>query len=641
MAYYGHVGGILYVDLSTGRIEKRRLDSRLAEKFIGGPGIGFRLLYDLLKPGVDPLSPENVMIFGAGPLLGLPLASASKCYMATKYAIPAAPDKAKYFVSASMSGGNAFALMMKKAGYDHIVITGQAPGPSYLKVTDKDVEICDAGDLWGKNIEETGKILRQRHRTARRNCGTAVIGRAGENLVRLAGIHVDDWHTAGRYAGAVMGSKNLKAIVTLGEGDIQMADKEGFLQLAETQRREIKCLPSYSVVAPAGTSKWGTIFRDTMIGAKACCDGIDACKSIHEIKEGQHKGELFGGIFFPEAREVITRLGVKDHWESYKLLGELNRLGLCELTVTRMMRFVTALYQRGIITKKDTGGLALEANLDTCLTLAEKVASREDIGAIMGEGWYTLARAFGVDPAADWENGAPIIKGVDLLVDNRVWPSLYQPASGFGPGVGLGPIVHAKTKHTHAATYWSHQEMSFAEVVKDFEKMGATETEKARVFTESRFNTGRLERFVDDAETVYNCLGICDTAVHWCYDATRDVPFLAQAYTLATGLPITPRELLRAGERVWNLERLLNAREGFDRWDDKIPDLYIQNTKIPLKAREGDRYLCDWFGQRLTKADMVRMLDDYYDERGWDIKTGLPTKGNLTELGLGEMMTVV
>ena len=476
----------------------------------------------------------------------------------------------------------------------------------------------------------------------RGNYGTAVIGRAGENLVRLALIHVDDWHTAGRFAGAVAGSKNLKAIITMGTKDIKIADRNRFIELAGKQRNEIRNLPNFSPIVPTGPTKWGKIFSDTMITAKGCSGGIDACKSIHEIKDGKYQGELFGGIFFPEAREVMGRLKLKDHNEAFKLLGEMNRYGLCELTTTRMMRFVTKLYERGIISKKDTGGLALDKwDLDTYLELAEKIVIREDIGAIMAEGWGALYQEFGVDASTDAEAGTPIIKGVDLLVDIRVWPSLYQPPPGFSPGVGLSSIVHAKTKHTHASTYWSNKEVSFADIKKDCKKMGVTKEENDRIFTEDSFNTGMLGKHVDDAETLYNCLGICDTMLHWAGDATRDVPFLADAYEAATGFKTTPRELLRGGERVWNLEKLLNVREGFTRQDDKIPELYLQNTKTPLKAREGDRYLTDWFGNRITQNEMVKILDDYYEERGWDIQTGVPTKQKLIELGLEEFSQII
>jgi len=240
----------------------------------------------------------------------------------------------------------------------------------------------------------------------------------------------------------------------------------------------------------------------------------------------------------------------------------------------------------------------------------------------------------GVDPSTDYETGCAITKGIDLLVDARTWPSLYKQGTGFSPCMGLGSVVHAKSKHTHSATYWSRDERSLSDVRRDAEKMGLNNEEIHRVFTEETFDTGRLEKYGGEAETTYDALGICDTSIHWQYDPTRDIPWLSEAYSAATGLDITPRELLRAGERIFNLERLFNVREGFTREDDRIPPIYLQNTETPLPAREGERYLTDWFGKRLTREDFESILDAYYDERGWDLKTGIPTKDKVAELGL-------
>ncbi|MFC1916572.1 aldehyde ferredoxin oxidoreductase N-terminal domain-containing protein [Chloroflexota bacterium] len=645
MEYYGHAGNILYVDLSTGRIRKEPLDIGLAKKFVGGQGIGIRLLHDVLKPNVDPLSPENVIVFGTGPLVGTTVPGSGKCYLSTKYAIPASRDR-KHFISTSMFGGNRFGSMMKNAGYDHVVITGRAEKPSYLKVTDEDVEICDASDIWGKDVYEAGRILRERHRGRTKNCGTWVIGRAGENLVRIALGFTDDWHNAGRFAAAVAGAKNLKAIVTLGAKGIKIANRKQFTEVVERKRQEILSLPNYQAKSPFGTGRTGKLLTETMVGIKGCSGGMCACKSIHEVKEGKYKGAWFGGCFPAFPSIVQTQLQLPSYFENYgeafKLIEVIDSYGLCLVTSINMMWFVTKLHERGVISKEDMGGLELKiGDLDYYLALIEKIVNKEDIGAVMAEGWYPLCEKVGVDASTDWEAGCAIIKGVDILVDARVWPSLSRRGTGFNPCMGLGSVVHAKTKHGHSHTYWSNEEVQFADVKRDCEKMGVTKEELDRIFTTDSFNTGRLEKYSEDAETTYNALGVCDTSVHWGYDPMRDIPWLSEAYSAATGFEITPRELLRGGERIWNLEKLLNVREGFTREDDKIPPLYIQNTEIPLKAREGDRYLVDWFGKRLTKDDMVKMLDDYYEERGWDIQKGISTRRKLIELGLGEFAGIV
>lgn len=638
MEYFGYSGKVLYVDLSSGSIRKEPLDIRDARKFIGGPGVGFKLLFDMLKPQTDPLSPENPLIFGTGPLVGTLAPGSSKCYLVTKYSMPSSKDGKKHFIASSTFGGNRFGPMMKNAGYDHVVITGRAERPSYLKVTEEDVEICDASGIWGKDVYEAGRTLRERHQGKTGNCGTWVNGPAGENLVRFALGWTDDWHNAGRFAGAVAGSKNLKAIVTLGEKGLKIADQKRFMELVEKKRQEIRSHPNYQPTTPFGTGRTGKILSETLTGFRGCSGGLCACKSIHEVKDEPHKGAWFGGTFAAMPSIIQMTLHIDDYRAAFELLGKMNSEGICLSTSMNMMALVTKLYERGLLSKKDMGGLELKpGDLDFYLALLEKIVRRQDIGAVMAEGWYPLCEKVGIDPSTDAETGCAITKGVDLLVDARIWPSLFKQGAGFSPCMGLGSVVNAKAKHSHSATYWSKEEVSLADIVSDTEKMGVTKEEIKRIFSEDSFDTGRLEKYGGEAETTYNALGICDTAVHWVNDPMRDIPWLSEAYSAATGLEITPRELLRTGERIFNLEKLLNVREGFSREDDRIPPVYLQNIVTPLPAREGDRYLTDWFGKRLTREAIEGMLDAYYEERGWDIKKGIPTRQKLVDLDLEEL----
>ena len=438
------------------------------------------------------------------------------------------------------------------------------------------------------------------------------------------------------------GAKNLKAIVTLGEKGIKIADGKRFMEVVKKKRQEISSQPNYQPTAPLGKGRTGTLLTELMVGIRGCSGGMCACKSIHEVKEGKYRGARFGGSFPSLPSMLQMQLQLNDYGEAFTLLGRMNSYGLCVSTTLNMMWFVTQQYERGVLTKEDMGGLELKiGDLDYYLALIEKIVHRQDIGAIMAEGWYPLCEKLGIDPSADYETGCAITKGIDLLVDARIWPSLFKQGTGFNPCMGLGSIVHAKAKHTHSATYWASNEISFADVRRDAEKMGLTKEELDRVFTQDYFDTGRLEKYGGEAETAYNLLGICDTSIHWANDPMRDMPWLSEAYSAATGFDITPRELLRAGERVFNLEKLLNVREGFSREDDRIPPVYLQNIETPLPAREGERYLTDWFGRRLTKEDLEGMLGNYYEERGWDIQRGMPTKSKLTELGLEQFAEIV
>ena len=388
------------------------------------------------------------------------------------------------------------------------------------------------------------------------------------------------------------------------------------------------------------------MFEDTVVEVKACTGCLGACRSTLEVKEGAFKGESFHGGDVSVPADFGRRLRLDDYGSMYKLVDLMNRYGLCMLTAFRMMYFVTRMYERSIITSADTGGLELRlGDIDTYISLIEKIVHKEDIGASMAEGWYVLCEKLGVDASTEFKDGCSITKGVDTLTDARFWPS------HFSPSMGLAIVTHSKGKHSHGATYWPagpdlqkdtywpDELQSLADVKRDTEKMGVSPAEMERIFAGDSFHSGRLTKYTQDAEYLYNALGLCDCVVHWECDPTRDVPWLCDLYSSLTGIDVSPREFLRAGERIFNLEKLLNEREGFTRKDDVVPSVWLQNTEVPIRLRSGDMYLRDWFGNRLKEKDMESMLDDYYEERGWDTEKGVPTRKKLLELGLSPDMS--
>ncbi len=637
----GYAGYVVYIDLTKEKIWRKKIETDLAYKFIGGPGIGLKILQEMLKPGIDPHSPDNVMVFGTGPLVGTTIPGGSKCYLVTKFASPANQEKTKYFISSSMFGSNRFGVMLKNAGYDHLVVKGKAKKPSYIKITDQDVEICDATDLWGKEIYEVGKILRTRHR-GNGPCGTWVIGKAGENMVRPSLGFTDDWHNAGRFAASVAGSKNLKAIATFGSKGISIANVKKYKALLEKKKKEILTHPKFDIYRPMPAGKQGEILNETLVGVRGCSGGMNcACKTIHALKSGNYKGTWFGGSFRTAAFRAQYRLKLDNYQDGFRLIEIMNKHGLCRITAMNMMWFLVNLTERGILTQHDTDGIKLKTgDIETYLTLVDKMINREGIGENMAEGWHSLCNRVGINAAEDWEAGYPITKGVDVIVDSRAWPSLAVPSTGFCPAMGLAAVFNAKTKHSHSHTYWPKEELSLDDIKADVERMGVNKEELEGIFTEDNFNSGKLEVYDGDAEFAYNALGICDTSFHHLYDPMRDMGWLSEMYGAVTGMKIEPRELLRAGERNWNLEKMLNIQEGFCREDDVIPYHYMENTKTPLQAVEGNRYLCDWTGKRLTEDDLNKMVMDYYDERGWNAETGFPKESKLSELGLNHLFDV-
>ena len=652
MDYKGYAGNILHVDLSTSGIRKEPLEASPAREAIGGPEAGARLLLTTLKPNIDPLSPENVLVFGTGPLIGTLFPGSGKCYLSTKYSMPASSDGNKCFISHSMFGGNSFGIMMKNAGYDHIVVTGRAKKPCYLKVTDEDVEICDACDIWGKDIYGAGRILRENIQGKNVSCGTWVIGQAGENLVRPSLGWADDWHNAGRSAGAVAGSKNLKAVVTLGSKGIKIANIKRFTKLVNESRQLIK---DEIAKDPLGMHPWSPelekLLEETKIGSRILCSGgyiqpfCHICRHVYEVKDGPHKGIKFGGSPAGFIQSFHEGFKLSDRYEAYKILHVMNGYGLDFITVGPMINLVTKLYKRGILSMENMGGLELDIdNPDYYITLCEKIVNRQDIGAYMADGWYRLCERLSIDPENDPETDCPISKGTNFIVDARLSPGFFREniekstirGTGLSPDMGLASLVHPKTRQTHnESTYFPQPLVQFDDVISDAQRrIGLTKKEMARVFTAANyFNTGRMAMYSERAQYTYDALGICDTP------CSPDL--LSEVYSAATGFEILPQELIRAAERASALEKLLNFREGFTRKDDIIPAVYLQNMQIPIKAGDGDRYLTDWFGNRLTREDIEEMIDNYYEEKGWDARNGLPTKKKLIELGLEEYVGIL
>lgn len=337
MEYYGYAGNILYVDLTTGEIRKEPLDLELAKRFVGGWGINFKLAYDLMKPGTDPFSPDNPIIIGVGPLVGTLAPGAAKVAATTKFALPATED-GRYYITTASSGSRRFGLMLKNAGYDHVVITGRAKAPVYLKIIDDDVEICDGGELWGKkDTYETTEELMDRYG----NCGVIAIGRAGENLIRFAMALTDKRSTLGRSGfGAVMGSKNLKAVVTQGSKGVKISDPPRFMKVVDSIYQRLMRLPyvkpqhdlgahstwrpiivpnvdpgiwsKYDWDARYGIENWYQVKKDV----KSCTSCWLACRVAVEIRDGEFAGVTSETGHYMWVAVVGQKLGLTDQREA-------------------------------------------------------------------------------------------------------------------------------------------------------------------------------------------------------------------------------------------------------------------------------------------------------------------------------------
>lgn len=621
----GYAGRILYVDLTSGKIEARPLDLDLARKYVGGWGLNARLAYDLVPPGVDPLSPENPIVLGAGLLSGTGAPGAPKAFLTTRD-----PDSGT--VSTGVGSGF-FGARLKWAGYDHVVITGRAPRPVYLKVLDDDVEIRDARPLWGKDIVETTDALFAEHGKA---CSVACIGQAGENRVKLSLVLIDKITTIGRTFGGALGAKNLKAIVVGGTKGLRVAHPERFGKIADALvergmkdplRESWASLGLFYIQsiwekaghirrAPGDTSHLFT--SDDYLKIKKCTVACPVCvagdKAILEIREGQ-----FAGTDLPISTTSMAASGMrwgfpsKEH--SVKYVSMCNRYGV-DIAWSQLLEACIQMFKDGALTGEDTGGVELGTDYETAMRLLEMVAHRRGFGDLLGQGWLGMIESLG--PRV--ERYAYHIKGARPDFDARV----SFGVEAFGAVVNPRPACDYPVGGLTVAV---GRDQAF--FMKRAEAMGFPKEALGRIFVPPGFDLACLQPYYEHWATLHNCLGAC---FRMQVARLYDIEVATQLYTAATGMDVEPQELLASAERAYNVYKAANVRQGFSRKDDRFPHQWFQ----PLPVGDREVVLMDYFRSApVTREGAERMLDTYYRERGWDVATGIPTPERLAGLGLG------
>lgn len=603
----GYMGSILRVNLSTGGITLEELSEDLQRQFIGGRGFGAKMLFDELKPGIDPLSPDNKMIFQCGPLAGTGAQSCSRWIVTTK-----SPLTGGYFRSCA---GGPFGAELKSAGYDALIVEGRAAAPSYLWIDDGRVEIRDAAKLSGKLTQETAAAIRAELGDNR--IKAAVIGPAGEKLVRFSAI-VDERRTASRGGvGAVMGSKNLKAIAVRGLQQPELADKDALRAMIKKQMERVKTDPRLQGFRHLGTAAavgfchelgiypvrnfqrgvmpevngnlTGQKF-DELFQKDAYCKSCPIhCGSIYKVPPGPFSGEPCEG---PEY-ETLYAFGGEIGNSDTALVLEANRLcdeyGVDTMTAGATIGFAMECYERGILTAHDLDGIELTwGNQEAIMALLKKMVAREGAGDLLAEGSRLAARRIGKGAEAY----AIQVKGLEL--------------AGYDPrglkGLGLN--------YATAALGASHCVGQCPQ-----ELMGTGDNDRFAFA-----GKGALAMLNQDNVAAFETGIVCIFPMQF---KLIDLPGLAAMLEAATGIAEfgDPAYLTLAGERIWNLERAFNCREGFTRADDRLPERFLKesHSEGPLAGQV---------------SELEIMLDEYYEVRGWDKKTGCPTRKKLEELGL-------
>lgn len=639
---YEYCGKVVKVDLTTKEIKKEYLDISIVRDFIGDFGVSLRLAYDLIKPGIDPLSPENCIIIGVGPLVGTRF-PATRSSVLTKMPLTGAIA----FGNAGMSLGR----RLKYAGYDQVIISGRAKKPVYVKISEDDVQLCDANDLWGGDIFETTDEITEKHG---KRCAVAAIGQAGENLVKGSLALVDKLSTVGKGGlAAVMGSKNLKAVVVDGTRRVDIADPERFRNVTEpiiksfkedcereqyiklgkyrffndfiqeagwAFRNDTVIEPGERIIEKMGLQVYAAKAKDKIVGCPGC---FYPCKDIWKIREGEYKDMVtwVPGSWLP--LRFLFSHGVETYERAIKLVDLCNRYGIDIQVILPTIELAIDLYQRGIITEggwEDLKG-GFEAGFEATEKLIKMVTLREGIGAILADGPLGVINKFG----KECEKYSTHIKGMPAQEDARwrqltmtTFGEIVNPEGGsMEPAHSMDYRVAKKLDPRSQETFW---------------KMVGFIPEEAmdRVFIKpSGYNVGRITRYAQDVYTTMTCLGICDYRLSF-----LNVEKFAELYSATTGIEMTPQQIRKASDRIWNLYKALNVREGFDRRDDRIPSKWLE----PIKTAGGEKPLLDCRSEPLSFKDVQELLDDYYEERGWDVERGIPTKEKLLSLGLKDVI---
>lgn len=610
---HGYGGKILYVDLSSGEVTKRELDDEFARKYVGGNGFAARLLYDNVEAKIDALGPKNCLIMAPGSFCGLPVPEASKTGFYAKSPLTGGLGESFF--------GAGIGPELRYAGYDALVVKGRAKGLSYLQIDDDEVSVRDGADLAGRTTSETIKAVQDD--IGERRAIVAAIGPAGENGVKFACIE-SEYRQAGRTGlGAVMGSKNLKAIAVRGTKGLKLADPEFMNELIERWYERITTHPSAIADVKYGTGEFigtinevygvfptrnwqGSVFEGYKeiapqnwvpkysVRNEACFGCIKPCGKVFVVEEGKHAGTVVDGPEY-EAQFSLGSLVGNSDIEALARANQLcDELGMDVISAGGVIAWAMECCERGMLSREDVDGIDLSfGNADAILELLPMIANRQGIGDLLAEGVCEASRRLGKG-SADFAIHA---KGLE--------PPAYDARGMKGYALAFATSTRGAC-HLRACAYGSELSGGWWK----FRNIDRLSTE----------NKGYV-RVMEDVMTLYDIVGVCKFTRNFYF-----VEELIDFFKAVHGYEPDSRELLRLGERVYNLERAFNVREGMSRKDDTLPPR-VMNEPI----RDGPSK-----GQRVSQEELDQMLDHYYRVRGWD-SDGKPTRAKLEELGLADI----
>lgn len=622
---FGYNGKILRVDLTGKKISVDEPSEYFYRTYGGGSCLGAYYLLKELKPGIDPLSADNLLIFTGSVVTGVPAPGFARSAIVSKSPLTGT-------IGESQAGGF-FGPELKFAGYDAIVIKGKAEKPVYLSIRDGEVEIKDAAHLWGKTTGEAQAIIRKE--LDDEHVIVALIGQAGESLVKYACVLNNLKHAYGRMGmGAVMGSKNLKAIAVRGHKAVEMKDRETLLRLAKHFSTNFKEeSPDNAGLNDLGTAQYvigqnedgqlptknfqtgyleragslsGQKMKETiLIDREGCYACPVKCKRIVKAEEPFAVDPIYGGPEYETIGMLGSNCGIDDLVAVCKGNELCNKYGLDTISTGSAIAFAMECYENGIITKEDTEGVELRfGNVEAMLETIEKITRREGIGDILAEGVERAVEKYGA--------GA---KKFAMHVKGQEFPAHMPRAKGqLALSYALSPLGADHLVTEHDTAFVPGAPSFFSDRVKP---LGVQEPLEMR-----SIDHNKVRRFL----YFQNVFSLLDTLT-LCFFTFAPVRYftfdeLVEMVNAITGWQTSLWELLKLGERRVVMFRAFNVREGFTSEDDWLPERMFE--PIQTGPREG---------QKVDKGELKKAIKLYYEMAGWDAD-GVPTNGKLAELDL-------
>jgi aldehyde:ferredoxin oxidoreductase len=610
----GYSGKILRINLTGLTSSEEPVSLELATGFMGGVGFAFKYLYDELKPGVSALGPENKLIFAVGPLNATGAPCANRMAVASKSPLTGT-------IACALSGGQ-FPNELKRAGYDMLIVEGKAEKPTYISINDGNVRFHSAAKFSGIQTTDTQLFIKDELKD--QNYRVACIGPAGEKLVPFATIN-NERRAAGRKGmGAVMGSKNLKAIAIRGNTKPAIANPDLFQQKRKVMLQAMKDSPMlYPTFSHTGTpvvvdvstglgilpiTNWaGTGQTDMVpsIGVNAqkaftidrafCDDCMVGCSQVKMVDKGPYAGFLSEGPEFETVYSLGSNLGI-DYLPAIIAGDRLcDEYGIDTVSAGVVIGFAMELFEKGILTTQDTAGIDLKfGNHRAMIEMLRQIAYKEGLGALLSEGTQKAALILGKDTY----KYSISVKGLEL-------PG-YDVRGAKAHGLNMATAYNG-ADHCRGYAWQEIFDIPIPEKVDRFAIRGK----------------GKLTKWNQDVRcATTDCATLCGFILDMGVTGIA-CQNTADLLTAATGIEFSPENVQQIGERVNNIAKLFNIREGFTRAQDSLPYRLMHE---PIKDGASA-------GQLISQADLDLMLDEYYSARGWDIN-GIPTPAKLQELGL-------